>query len=249
MNNTLLKGLRLLEVLARLQSPAGVTALAMELGIGKSHAHRLLQGLVAAGYVRQDPSGGGYRASLKLWELACAMVSTPGLKSVAEPVMADLLARTRETVHLSVLDGDEVVYLHKLDSPQPVRAYSQVGGRAPAHCVATGKAMLAHQSAEVLQSLSSRLVRHSSRTVVEPEAFAREMQRVRRQGYAINRGEWRESVGGCAAAIFDASGRAIAAIGISGPMERLRLSTLRAGSADVMRAAAALTRAMGGPVD
>ena len=160
--------------------------------------------------------------------------------------MAWLLERTRETVHLSVLDGDEVVYVHKLDSPEPVRAYSSIGGRAPAHCVATGKAMLAFESMSQLKSLSRHLQACSPRTLTVPAEFLREMERIREQGYAVNRGEWRESVGGVAAPVRDPGGTVIAAIGVSGPIERLRPARLKILSADLIQAANGITAALRG---
>jgi len=245
MNNTLIKGIGLLEVLARSDRALGVTELAARLGIGKSNVHRLLQALVELGYVRRDPAG-SYAASIRLWEIGSAMLANLDLRRASQAWMDWLLERSRETVHLSVLDGDEVVYVHKVDSPEPVRAYSQIGGRAPAHCVATGKAMLAWQGEVALASMAQRLRAWSPRTVTEPAEFLREMERVRQQGYAINRGEWRESVGGIAAPVRDPGERVIAAIGLSGPIERLRPAGLRLLSADVIRAAEGVSAALAG---
>jgi IclR family KDG regulon transcriptional repressor len=246
MNNTLIKGLALLEVLAHSERPMGVTELATRIGIGKSNVHRLLQALVELGYVRRDADSGAYAASIRLWELGSAVLANLDLRRVSQSWMEWLLERTRETVHLSVLDGDEVVYVHKLDSTEPVRAYSQVGGRAPAHCVATGKAMLAWIGAPQLDAMSTRLHAHSPRTVTAPAEFLREMERVRQQGYAVNRGEWRESVGGVAAPVHEPGGAVVAAVGISGPIERLRPSMLKALAADVLKAAAGITEALAG---
>ncbi|MFM1990144.1 MAG: hypothetical protein RJA99_3101 [Pseudomonadota bacterium] len=246
MNNTLIKGLGLLEVLAHSDRALGVTELATRLGIGKSNVHRLLQALVELGYVRRDGDGGTYAASIRLWELGSAVLANLDLRRAAQGWMDWLLDRSRETVHLSVLDGDEVVYVHKLDSPEPVRAYTQIGGRAPAHCVATGKAMLAWLDAGVLASMSDRLQAASPRTITDPVEFLREMERVRQQGYAVNRGEWRETVGGIAAPVRDPSGRVVAAVGLSGPIDRLRPSNLKALSADVIRAAAGVGAALAG---
>jgi IclR family KDG regulon transcriptional repressor len=246
MNNTLIKGLGLLEVLAHSGRPLGVTELASRVGIGKSNVHRLLQALVELGYVRRDADSGAYAASIRLWELGAAVLANLDLRRAAQSWMDWLLERTRETVHLSVLDGDEVVYVHKLDSPEPVRAYSQIGGRAPAHCVATGKAMLAWGGESALQALSRRLHGWSPRTITDPAEFLREMERVRQQGYAVNRGEWRESVGGVAAPVRDPGGRVVAAVGVSGPIDRLRPSGFKALSIDVIRAAAGVSAALAG---
>jgi IclR family KDG regulon transcriptional repressor len=245
MNNTLIKGLGLLEVLARSDRALGVTELATRLGIGKSNAHRLLQALVDLGYVRRDPAG-SYAASIRLWELGSAMLANLDLRRASQAWMDWLLERSRETVHLSVLDGDEVVYVHKIDSPEPVRAYTQIGGRAPAHCVATGKAMLAWEGDIALASMAQRLRAWSPRTVTDPAEFLREMERVRQQGYAVNRGEWRESVGGIAAPVRDPGGRVIAAVGLSGPIDRLRPSSFRTLAVDVIRAAEGVGAALAG---
>jgi len=246
MNNTLIKGLGLLEVLAHSARPLGVTELATRIGLGKSNVHRLLQALVELGYVRREGDGGTYAASIRLWELGSAVLANLDLRQAAQAWMDWLLDRTRETVHLSVLDGDDVVYVHKLDSLEPVRAYTQIGGRGPAHCVATGKAMLAWIGESGLDAMSRRLERFTPRTVCDPTEFLREMERVRQHGYAVNRGEWRESVGGIAAPVRDPSGRVVAAVGVSGPIERLRPSSLRALSADVIRAADGVGAALAG---
>lgn len=245
MNNTLIKGLALLEVVARARRPQGVTELAAQLGIAKSHAHRLLQGLVELKYVQHDPATRGYAASVRLWELGSSVLEGLDLRRMAQPWMEGLLEQTGETVHLSVLDGAEVVYVHKIESHAPVRAYSQIGGRAPAHCVATGKALLAWLGPARLTALAAGLERYTPRTIVEEAAFGREMARVRRLGYAVNRGEWRESVGGIGAPIRDLQGRVIAAVGISGPVERIKPALRKELAAQVVAAAQGISVGMG----
>lgn len=244
MNNTLVKGLLMLETLARSEHPMGVTELGAALGIPKSNVHRMLRALVELRYVLRDEDRGTYRASIRLWELGSAVLARLDLRTTALPQMEALLERTRETVHLSVLDGDEVVYVHKLDSPEPVRAYSQIGGRAPAHCVATGKAMLAFESDAFLKSFALRLTRHSPRTITEPDDFLREMERVRATGHAVNRGEWRDSVFGIAAPIRGSDGRVLAALGISGPADRIKPSTIKSLAAHVVDAAHGVSEAL-----
>lgn len=241
MNNTLVKGLQLLELLARSEGALGVSDLAAKLALGKSNVHRLLQALVELGYVQKNEPRGTYQASLKLWEIGTALASRLSVKTAALDAMERLLKNTRETVHLSVLDGDDVVYLHKLDSPEPVRAYSEIGGRAPAHCVATGKAILAWQTALYLGGLAGRLQRHTPKTITDPADFLRDLERVRANGYAVNRGEWRESVWGIASPISNADGVVVAAIGVSGPASRIKPAHIKELASDVMAAAAAVS--------
>lgn len=245
MNNSLVKGLALLELVATNRTPLSLTELSEKLGLVKSNVHRLLQGLLELRYVRRDDEG-MYRPSMRLLGLATAVVVNFDLRKIANPVMERVLERTRETVHLSVLDDDEVVYVAKLDSPEPVRAYSEVGGRAPAYCVATGKAMLAFQEPAAILAIAKRLKAYSPKTITQSDKFLAELKAIRTDGYAINRGEWRESVRGVAAPIFDSSGQVVAAIGISGPAERIKSTKYALHGALVIKAAAAITSAIQG---
>jgi DNA-binding IclR family transcriptional regulator len=245
MDTTLLKGLTVLEALAASREPRGVTDLANELGMLKSNVHRLLQTLAHRGYVRKDAASGRYECTLKVWELGALLAERLDVRRAARPHVAALAERTSETVHLSVLDGADVLYVDKAESPQPVRAYSRVGGRAPAYCVATGKALLAHAPDEIVTELSAALVRHTPRTITDPDVLRKELRRVREVGYAVNRGEWRETVGGLAAPIFDVNRAAIAAIGLSGPTDRLNTNRMREWAPLVMAAASAISRELG----
>lgn len=224
MNVTLVKGLKLLELLALQERPMGVTEIARELGVAKSNAHRLLQTLVMLGFVTQDAERGSYFPALRTLQLGSASWLHENLRRLAQGPMQALSVQTRETLQLSVLDGDEVVYLHKIESPEPVRTVSRVGGRAPAHCAATGKAMLACLDDARVLDVSQRLMGHSERTVTDPDAFLAQIEAVRRRGYAVSEGEWHAAVNGIAAAIRDSRGRPIGAIGVSGPAERLTRS-------------------------
>lgn len=245
MNNTLLKGLAVLELLSRSDQPLTLTQIGRELGMVKSNVHRLLHGLVDTRFVLRDEAG-GYSASIKLWELGSAVLGKLDLRRHADRQMEALMVSTGESVHLSVLDGLEVVYVHKVDSPNPVRAYTQIGGRAPAGCVATGKALLAFGAPSVISRAIAALQTHTDTTITDPRVFAKEMQRVRTRGYAINRGEWRDEIWGMAAPVMDARGQAIAAIGISGPAARFRRSVLPTWADAVIAAATDIAHALGG---
>jgi DNA-binding IclR family transcriptional regulator len=246
MNNTLLKGLAVLELLSRSERALSLTQIGHELQIAKSHVHRLMQALVETGFVVRDEDAGTYIPSVKLWELGSAVLCKLDLRRRAERQMQQLMDATGESVHLSVLDGTEVVYVHKLDSLDPVRAYTQIGGRVPAHCVATGKAQLAFGRAHALQAACDSLRPHTSRTITDRAEFLQDIDQVRSRGFAINRGEWREAVWGIAAPILDSCGYVIAAIGISGPASRFRDAVLATWSEAVVGTASEISDALGG---
>jgi IclR family transcriptional regulator, KDG regulon repressor len=143
MDSTLAKGLAALEWMVRQQRGCRVTELAQAFGMARSNAHRTLQTLVECGWAVQDPETSAYRPSLRLFELGAMVSEASDIGSLLRPHLARLSQATGETIHLAVLDGAEIVYLDKFDSPLPVAAYSRIGGRAAAYCVASGKALLA----------------------------------------------------------------------------------------------------------
>jgi DNA-binding IclR family transcriptional regulator len=159
--------------------------------------------------------------------------------------MRKLADATGETVHLSIIDGIDVVYIEKIDSPQPIRAYSMVGGRAPAYAVATGKALLAHQIDGYVERYGDKIVRHTPATVTSLPLLKEELRKIVRVGYAINNGEWRAGVGGLAVTIFNLLDQPVAAVGISGPLERLTAKTMREFAPSVIECARDISRQLG----
>ncbi|SIT39108.1 Transcriptional regulator, IclR family (fragment) [Paraburkholderia piptadeniae] len=138
-------------------------------------------------------------------------------------VLADL---TKETVHLSDLDAAHVVYVNQIESLQPVRVHSILGTHVPAYCMATGKILLAYQSEDYLERHLTNLVAYTRSTITDFAELKAQLARAALNGYAINRGEWEEG-GGIAAPIFDAFRSPVAAIGISGPLERLTVKRMK----------------------
>lgn len=245
MDSSFLKGMAVLETLALAEKARGVTELASELKLTKSNIHRLLQALQRRGFVTKDLETNRYKMTLKLWELGAHILSRIDLKEASSSHLHDLALRTNETVHLSVLDDNCVIYIDKIDSLHPVRAYSRVGGRAPAYCVATGKVLLAYQPASVISRIAPKIERFTERTLRNGRELEEELARVRRLGYAVNRGEWREGVCGIAAAVRDSSRTVIAAVGLSGPALRMNAGVVRDFAPIVMQTAAALSRSLG----
>lgn len=223
---TLAKGLDVLEALAEVEE-IGLTELARRLGVSGPTLFRILATLGARGYVQKSPAS-RYRLTLKAWEIGAKAVRRIRLRDVARPFMARLAAATGETVHLSVLQGDGIVIVDKLDSPHPVRVDTYVGLRAPAHCSATGKAILAFlPPAARADILPRHLARHTAATIADRAAFDHELAEVRRLGWAKNREEWREGVCAAAVPVYDSSGAAVASLSVTVPTPRFTQNTVR----------------------
>lgn len=221
MDKTLLKGLRVLEYLVRSETSVRLTDVANDLGLEKSNAHRVLKTLRSAGYVVQNPRSREFSASLKLWEMGSAVVGRLDLRRHAGEFIRALARKTGETVNLSIMEDGNVIYIDKIDSPQPIGTYTRIGGRAPAYSVATGKAILAYLDEAARAGALQTMEPLTENTIVSMDRLAEDLEETRRRGYAISRAECRPGVWAIAAPILDATGRVIAAVGVSGPDFRM----------------------------
>jgi IclR family KDG regulon transcriptional repressor len=213
------------------------------LQFNKSNVHRLVRTLSALGYVNQD-SDRLYKASFKLWKLGFSTMSHLNLAKLCAGPMNELSQKSGESIHLSVLDSLRTLYIDKIDSARSVRAYTERGGNAPLHCVATGKVLLAYNYDSLRTPISRMLEKFTARTITSVKALDIEMRQVREAGFATNLGEYRVDVGGIAAPITGFDRNVIAAIGISGPLSRLSPRRLKELSSLVIKAAAACSASL-----
>lgn len=181
---------------------------------------------------------GEYRLGLGVFEIGSLVAHHDRLVDLARPLMRGLSAQ-RFTTHLAVLDGDDVVYLEKLDGPAADALPSRVGGRLPAHCTGVGKTLLAHLSSELQEEyLSKKLTRRTASTLSDAHALRTELDRIRSNGFAMDHGEAVSGVACVAAPVFE-HGRARAAISICVPKE---LMDPRQFCGPIRRAATSLSR-------
>lgn len=242
-SQTLLRGLQLLEVVAK-NSELSIRELAGKVDLPRSIVHRLIATLESEKYIQKNSPQPGYRLGTKLWSLGCVAVQGTDMKEIARAPLEDLASKTQELVVLAVLEGREVMYLDKIDCPQPVRAYLPVGGRAPAHLISTGKAILAHRAGDEITHITAAK-KFNRQTAGGPEGFKLDLAQIRRRGYAVNLGRWHGEVGGVAAAIRDSEGNAVAAIGVTVPLHRLTKENIRRLGRLVMKAAATVSDTLG----
>ncbi len=223
----------------------GVTDLARRLGIAKSTAHRLLATLTDEGLLEQDPTTGRYRLGLVVFDLAAAAQSVDLHEAVLSP-MTELRNRTGETIQVAVLDGREVVYVERLDSPNTMRLFHEVGRRNSAHSTGCGKALLAFLPPEQLDRIlrNWKLTAKTPHTITDAAVLRRELAESRRRGYAVNRRESDSGVISVAAPIRDVTGRSVAALSVVGPADRLEPHELRVAQATV-ECAALISRRLG----
>lgn len=220
---------RLLKEFSRGSREIGVTELSRRLGIGKSTAHRLLNTLAEERLLEQDPDTGAYRLGLAMYELGASVSMHTDLHNACVPVLDQLANATRETVQVAVLDGREVVYVERRESPQTLRLFGRVGHRNDAYCTSTGKVLLAYLPGPRLAALLDgwELRARTPHTITDPARLLAELDQVRRRGWAENVNEVEMGVASVAAPIRNGLGEVVASVSVAGPLQRLSGDSLK----------------------
>jgi IclR family KDG regulon transcriptional repressor len=209
------------------QSELGISALALCLGLAKSTVHRLATTLVEAGMLEQNKETGKYRLGLAVFELGSLVRRKIDISFEAKPWLMTLREQTGETVDLSVLDHGGVVCVNFLESKKVNRISSGIGLRKPVHCTAEGKALIAFQPAATIERIiGAKVERRTPRTMTDLGVLKKELAGIRARGYAIDDEEYELGVRSVAASISDDSGNSVAAVGVTGPTQRLTKNRL-----------------------
>jgi DNA-binding IclR family transcriptional regulator len=237
---------RLLKAFDNGPAELGVMELSRRVELHKSTVSRLLATLESEGLVERVPATEKYRLGFMLVRLAGQVTHFGDVREAARPVLIELTERSHETVHLAVLDGDEVVNVEQLSGPHLVREANWIGRRTPLNCVANGKALLAFLPAPAIERvLSGPLPRFTERTIADPQRLRRDLARVRERGYAQALGEIEEGLNAVAAPIRDAAGAVVAAVSVSGPAYRVTADRIPDLGALVVAAAAKISARLG----
>lgn len=215
-------------------SPHGISVgeLSEKTGLPKGTTHRLLTSTAYFDLVRQDPTTKKYHLGFKLVELGNRLLSQLDFRTEARPFLKELAERTKETVHMVILDRNEGLYVDKVDAAEHasgLRMVSSLGSRIPAHCSAVGKVLLASLSEESLLHIvkDKGLPRRTENTITEFEELKKHLQLIREQGYGFDDEENEKGIQCVGAPIIDQRGKVLAAISISVPTIRVDKTALQ----------------------
>lgn len=241
------RALELLGIFTQGQSELTLAQMAERMRLHKSTVHRIALTLEKAGFLRRNPTTGAYSLGLKLLELGAVVLNSLELRTQARPHLERLRRDTGHTVHLGILDAGEVVYIDKIEGDTPVRIYSQVGRRAPAHCTGLGKALLAFQPAAVVREVVATrgLRRYTPETIVSLPQLLAELERVRERGYAVDMAEHEPLVHCVAAPIRDHTSQVIAAVSVTLIVPSLSAAEVQRYASAVVATALAISADMG----
>jgi DNA-binding IclR family transcriptional regulator len=239
------RAISVLEILAR-TGQAGVTEIAIELGVHKSTAFRLLAVLEARGLVDQHGDRGKYRLGLGVLRLAGATTARLDLIQQGRAVCEALAREVSETVNITILSGQDALYLDQVAGTSALQTQNWVGQRIPLHCTSNGKVLLAflpeHRLAELL---AEPLTRFTPYTITDPVRLRAELAAVRELGYSTAAQELELGLVAVAAPVRDISGTVIASVSASGPVFRLPPDRVPEVAAQVVAAGREISHRLG----
>lgn len=218
MSNTISRMFQVIEFLADSDDWVSLRTIARELHINEASVFRTLNTLKELGYVRQHPQDSKYQLTLKIAGISAQVLEKVQLRQIAHPFLQHLTSITNETTHLAILDGNEFVYIDKVDNTQAMRMRSRVGQRAPLYSTAVGKSLLAHYPEAELSLILNSLdfQPHTKQTITDLKKFQEHLIRIKQQGYAIDDEENEIGIRCIGSPIYDHAGRLAGALSISG---------------------------------
>jgi IclR family transcriptional regulator, acetate operon repressor len=242
------RALSIIETLAEDDEGYRLSDLAIRTGLSTSTVHRLLTTLESRRFVQFDPTVSKWHVGARSFTVGATFARRRNFTAQAIPYLRKLRDLTRETANLAVVDDEFIVVLTRMESREIMRSLTKVGGRVAMVASGVGKAVLATYSDKDV----SAIIRHhgmprlTEKTITRPSDLFRELERVRRQGYAIDDEEACMGLRCIAAVVYNDCSEPLAAISVSGMTSRLTDDRLAALGQTVREVAAELTIALGG---
>src|SRR5712692_8411060 len=234
--------IRLLTSFSGEEDELGITTLANRLRLAKSTVHRLAATLTGAGFLEQNRETGKYRLGVALFELGALVRRRMDVANEARPKLRELLEKTGETVQLGIVDHFSVLYVYEMESRRAIRMAAAVGARAPLHCTAVGKVLLASQPQDyVKQVLDLGLTSYTPKTITRREGVLAMLAEVSARDYATDDEESEIGLRAIASPVRNH----IAAVGMAAPVQRMNKKAMQTCVPDVLATAQAISARLG----
>ncbi|MCX8124904.1 MAG: IclR family transcriptional regulator [Spirochaetes bacterium] len=217
------RGLRILEILAKSDRPLSLNEITKHFSIDKSSIFRLLGTLVSYDFVHQDPDTKKYTLGFKIMELSGAFGEQTRIETFLRPVLKYVCEKTHQNTHLAVLHNQDVVFIAVEQPRNNLSMHISVGTREPAFPTALGKVLLAFMETKEKENIlhSVRLKKYTDNTITSMSSYKKHLAQIVRDKYAMDNEEYRAGVICIAAPVFNHRGIAEYSIGISGSKEQV----------------------------
>lgn len=218
------KVLLILETIAQSELPLTLEAISTGTNLAKPTAFRLLNTLVAQGFIERDPNGRRFQPSAKLRILGINILSVDSIRSQRVAVMKRLVEEIGETCNFNILDGNKVMYLDRIETSAPIRLHIDLGMRVPLHCTASGKLFLSGMTElQVQRSLGNEpFETYTPKTITSYDELFSELEVIRQNGYALDESGFLEGFIGIAVPVNNSKQKTFATITAHGPASRMQ---------------------------
>lgn len=213
------KGLEIINLFAQVKRPLRISEISELLSVPRTTVYRLVSSLEQRGFVKRTDAQTTYFLSLKFLELGEIVRESLELRALALLFMEKLRDEVNLAVHLVVRDGNEAVYVEKVESTRPVRLFTRVGRRAPLHVTACPRVLLASlPDAEIEEYMEcTEMVKYTSTTVADADTLRKSIKETRENGYSIAWGELEPLTTAIAVPIRDHRREVVASLSLAGP--------------------------------
>jgi IclR family pca regulon transcriptional regulator len=232
------RGLQVIRSFSSQAPQQTLSEVAQRTGLTRAGARRILLTLESLGYVRSQ--GRQFSLAPRILDLGFAYLSSLPLWNLAEPVMERLVEELKESCSAAVLDGPDIVYVLRIPTHKIMSVNLGIGSRLPAHCTSMGRTLLAELDPAALDALLHEYppMRRTERTITDIDELKAELARVREQGWCLVDQELEHGLVSLSAPIRDRAGRAIAAMNVSGQVDRTSPAAMMEHFLPKLRAAA-----------
>jgi IclR family acetate operon transcriptional repressor len=225
-NSAIEKAIAVLEHVTRELRPLGVVDIAAELGLPRQTVHRVIRQLERLNLVQKDPGRERYVSGDRLRVLALNTILTSQTIRSSHSILQSLVDEISETCNLGMLDGQEVIYIDRVECDWPLRVQLKAGSHVPIHCTALGKLLLAYQDPDtrsrILQTIELR--RYTKYTITDPALLEVQLDQILMQGYSINDQEDGVGLIAMAVPVKNARGEVLAGLAVHALEARFPIS-------------------------
>ena len=220
--------------------------ISIRLDIHKSTASRLLATLKKKNFIKLDKNK-KYGIGFAIFEIANRFLNTVELVSIAKPYLQKLYEKTGESIHLGIIDREEIIYLYKIESEHPIRMYSSIGKRVISYCTGLGKAILAYLPEKELERLIKNIdfKRFTKNTITNSERLMIELKKIKDEGIAYDNEEHEEGIFCIACPILNFYREVIASISITAMTKYKTMDELKKFKNDILDASMKISREFG----
>ncbi len=227
--STLIRGFMLLETIMNANKPLTSAYLAEDLDLPKATVHRIAQQLEEEGLLQREPNGKRFVGGLRLRKLATAVLSNSVMTASRHLILQSLSESINETVNLTALDGNEIIYLDRIESNWPYRIHLPVGSHLPLHCTAAGKLFLANMNTGWQQRYlkAASLSKHTDKTITNVKELRGQLRQIAEEEVGFDQGEYLDGMIALAVPVKNEMGDVCYSIAVHAPSARISIDELK----------------------